>query len=117
MLRQAVINLLDNAIKYSPANSDIQVCVAASDAAATLEVSDSGPGIAPDRAARIFDRFYRAGEGSVVNRGGVGLGLSIAKWAVEANRGELTWQARPGGGTIFRITLPRQGDGAASTAA
>jgi heavy metal sensor kinase len=106
MLRQAVINLVDNAIKYSPANSDIQVCVSASDAAATLEVSDSGPGIAPDRAARIFDRFYRAGEGSVVNRAGVGLGLSIAKWAVEANRGELTWEARPGGGTIFRIAIP-----------
>lgn len=111
MLRQAVINLVDNAIKYSPSDGRIDVRVSASDAGATLEVSDAGPGIAPDRGARIFDRFYRAGpvqgaDAGAADRGGVGLGLSIAKWAIEANGGELMWQERPGGGTTFRLTLP-----------
>jgi heavy metal sensor kinase len=104
MLRQAVINLVDNAVKYSPADSEIQVRVCATDTRAALEVCDMGPGIPADPGARIFDRFYRGSAGA--NRNGVGLGLSIAKWAVEANRGELSWQARPGGGSIFRITLP-----------
>jgi heavy metal sensor kinase len=104
MLRQAVINLVDNAIKYSPADSEIQIRVAATGSQASLDVSDNGPGIAPERGARIFDRFYRAANG--VNRVGVGLGLSISKWAVEANRGELSWEDKAGGGSIFRITLP-----------
>jgi heavy metal sensor kinase len=104
MLRQAVINLVDNAIKYSPVESEIQVRVCASATHATLEVSDNGPGIDPERSARIFDRFYRGGyAGDCV---GIGLGLSIAKWAVEVNRGELTWEARAGGGSTFRIALP-----------
>jgi heavy metal sensor kinase len=104
MLRQALINLLDNAIKYSPAGSQIHVRVSASQAGATLEVCDTGPGIAPERSARIFDRFYRAPSGA--DRGGMGLGLSISKWAVEANRGQLSWEGRAGGGSVFRITLP-----------
>jgi len=99
-----VINLVDNAVKYSPPSAEIAVRVAPANRAAALEVCDHGPGIAADRAARIFDRFYRAAPG--LDRGGMGLGLSIAKCAVEANRGELTWQPRPGGGSIFRITLP-----------
>jgi heavy metal sensor kinase len=105
MLRQAVINLVDNAVKYSPSAAEIQVRVSASDSAAALEVCDNGPGIAPERAERIFDRFYRAASGT--DRGGMGLGLSIAKCAVEANRGELSWHPRPGGGSIFRVVLPR----------
>jgi signal transduction histidine kinase len=104
MLRQAVINLVDNAIKYSPADTEIHIRVAAAGSQASLDVSDNGPGIAPERGARIFDRFYRAANG--VNRVGVGLGLSISKWAVEANRGELSWEDRAGGGSTFRITLP-----------
>jgi two-component system sensor histidine kinase KdpD len=104
MLRQAVINLVDNAIKYSPVESEIDVRVCASATHTSLEVSDTGPGIDPERSARIFDRFYRgAYAGDCV---GIGLGLSIAKWAVEVNRGELTWEARAGGGSTFRIALP-----------
>jgi len=105
MLRQALINLVDNAIKYSPVDSQIEVRVGASATHASVEVIDAGPGIDPERSARIFDRFYRgAYAGDCV---GIGLGLSIAKWAVEVNRGELTWQARAGGGSTFRIALPR----------
>lgn len=103
MLRQAVISLVDNAIKYS--RDDIHVDVRVSDAQAILEVSDTGPGIDPERGAHIFDRFYRAEPDG--GRTGLGLGLSISKWAVEANRGTIGWAPRPGGGSIFHIALPR----------
>jgi heavy metal sensor kinase len=105
MLRQAVINLVDNAIKYSPRDSEIEVRVRAAHGCAALEVADRGPGIDPGGGSRIFDRFYR--ESSAGGHHGLGLGLSISKWVVEANRGELAWECGAGGGTTFRITLPR----------
>ena len=89
VLRQALVNLVDNAIKYSPADSEIAIRTFASDAEVVLEVSNAGAGIAPDRGARIFDRHYRAEAGGR----GAGLGLAIAKWAVEVNRGQLTLAA------------------------
>ena len=104
MLRQALINLVDNAIKYSPDGGHIRVRTSIGSTGATLEVVDSGPGIAPDRRNRIFDRFYRgapAAEGT-----GTGLGLSISKWAVEVNRGRLSWESSAAGGSIFRVILP-----------
>jgi signal transduction histidine kinase len=107
MLRQALINLVDNAIKYSPAGTDI--LVRAVDEAARehvmLEVCDRGPGIAPERSARIFERCYRISAGG--DSRGAGLGLSISKWAVEAHHGRLTCERREGGGSVFRIALPR----------
>ena len=107
VLRQAVINLVDNAIKFSPGGSEVRVRVAAPDARAVLEVRDAGPGIDPELGARIFDRFYQGSQDG--DRGGVGLGLSISKWAVEANRGELSWEPGGSGGSVFRIALPRAG--------
>jgi heavy metal sensor kinase len=104
VLRQALINLVDNAIKYSPAGSCIDIRVGARDGRAIVEVSDRGPGIAADRRSRIFDRFSRGVSDPAA--GGAGLGLSISKWAVEASRGELMWEGRDGGGSTFRITLP-----------
>jgi heavy metal sensor kinase len=104
VLRQALINLVDNAIKYSPNDGHIRVRTSIAATGASLEVIDSGPGIAPERRSRIFDRFYRgtpAGDGT-----GVGLGLSISKWAVEVNRGRLSWEGGPAGGSIFRVILP-----------
>ena len=113
VLRQALVNLVDNAIKYSPADSEIAIRTFASDAEVVLEVRNAGAGIAPDRGARIFDRHYRAEAGGR----GAGLGLAIAKWAVEVNRGQLTWQPWSGGGSIFRMTLPRANTGGAIRAA
>jgi heavy metal sensor kinase len=104
VLRQALINLVDNAIKYSPTGGYIRVRTSVAPTGASLEVIDSGPGIAPERRSRIFDRFYRgapAGDGT-----GAGLGLSISKWAVEVNRGRLSWEGGPAGGSIFRVILP-----------
>jgi heavy metal sensor kinase len=105
VLRQALVNLVDNAIKYSPADTEIAIRTFVSETDAVLEVRDAGAGIAPERGALIFDRHYRANAGGR----GAGLGLAIAKWAVEVNRGQLAWQPATGGGSVFRITLPRAG--------
>lgn len=109
MLRQALINLVDNAIKYTPVGGQIRIGVSASLTGAMLDVSDTGPGIAAERREQIFDRFYRAGRSRSGERGGAGLGLSIAKWAVEVNRGQLSLEEDNGGGSTFRITLPSAG--------
>jgi signal transduction histidine kinase len=105
VLRQSVINLVDNAIKHSPLGGGICVRVAETPGAALIDVSDSGPGIPTELQARIFDRFYRAASSRRDTRG-AGLGLAIAKWAVEANGGRLGLVKAGEGGSTFRITLP-----------
>jgi signal transduction histidine kinase len=116
VLRQSLINLVDNAIKYTPAGGSILIRVSESMAGPTIEVSDSGPGIAPDVRTRIFDRYYRAGKAVVDDIGGSGLGLAIAKWAVEANGGQLRLENSKGTGSTFRITLPHAGSAATRAA-
>jgi signal transduction histidine kinase len=108
VLRQALLNLVDNAIKYSPAGGRIAVKVSTShDGKAILDVTDTGPGIPAEMRPRVFDRFYRADRSrSRENGGGTGLGLSIARWAVEVNGGQLTLETSDGPGATFRITLP-----------
>ena len=107
VLRQALLNLIDNAIKYSPIGGTIDIRVAPSPEGICIDVSDTGPGIPADLRSRIFDRFYRVDKArSRENGGGTGLGLAIAKWAVEVNGGRLTLEpASPGAGSCFRITL------------
>jgi two-component system, OmpR family, sensor kinase len=108
VLRQALLNLVDNAIKYSPIGGRITVRVSRSaEGAAMLDVSDTGPGIPVEQQQRVFDRFYRVDRSrSRENGGGTGLGLSIARWAVEVNGGQLTLENRDEPGATFRITLP-----------
>jgi len=105
-LRQALINLVDNAIKYSPDERTIVLRVVRRDSEAVAEVADDGPGIEPSHLPRIFDRFYRVDEARSRAAGGAGLGLSIARWAVEANGGRLTVESSPGRGSVFSIVLP-----------
>ena len=104
VLRQAIVNLVDNAIKFTPKGGTINVRAAETEGRATLEVRDTGPGIPAERQPRMFERFDRGGrpDGS----GGVGLGLAIAKWAVEANLGQLCYEHPPGEGSIFRMSFP-----------
>lgn len=109
VLRQALINLVDNAIKYTPRGGRIGIHVATAAGQATLDVSDSGCGIPPELRERVFDRFYR-GRHPDAGEAGAGLGLAIAKWAVEANRGKLTYKPAESGGSLFRIRLPREGN-------
>jgi len=109
MLRQAVANLLDNAIKYTPVGGEISLRVNATDTGTILDVSDNGPGIPEEAQARIFDRFERGHAPNSPQEGaGVGLGLSISRKAVEANGGTLTLVPHAHGST-FRIHLPRDG--------
>jgi heavy metal sensor kinase len=105
VLRQAVINLVDNAIKYSPVGGQIQVRVAQTPKDALIDIVDSGPGIPAEARGRIFDRFYRVEDGGPTH--GAGLGLSIAKGAVEANGGRLTLETSGATGSTFRIAIPR----------
>jgi signal transduction histidine kinase len=72
----------------------------------TISVTDSGPGIAPEHADHIFDRFYRVVQGRSREAGGFGLGLAIAQWAVHAHRGEIGIASARGAGSTFRIVLP-----------
>ena len=104
VLRQALINLVDNAIKFSPVGGRIRIRVADTDGEGVIEVIDSGSGIDAAARKRIFDRFYRADSGE--DAPGTGLGLSIAKWAVEANGGHLTLEHSDAHGSTFRVTLP-----------
>lgn len=103
VLRQALINLVDNAIKFSGAGGRIRIRLAEEGGQAIVEVSDTGPGVPVDARERIFDRFFRA----TTNATGTGLGLSLARGAVEATGGRLTLESSGPSGSTFRITLPR----------
>ncbi|MBI2187050.1 MAG: HAMP domain-containing protein [Acidobacteria bacterium] len=103
-VRQALINLVDNAIKFSPAGGEIRIRVQETRDEAIVEVADSGAGIDSEARARIFDRFYRAADAETP---GAGLGLSIAKGAVEASGGRLRLAASGPSGSTFQIALPR----------
>ena len=105
-IRQALINLLDNAIKFSPVGGQITIRLSDVPSGAAIDVIDSGPGVAADARPRIFDRFYRA---DGIDASGTGLGLSIARGAVEATGGHLTLESTGPTGSTFRITLPGAG--------
>jgi heavy metal sensor kinase len=106
-LRQAMVNLLHNAVKYSPMGGSISVSVWKKADFIELQVADSGPGIPPEHQAKVFDRFYRVDQSRSRDAGGAGLGLAIAKWAVEAHGGEIRLCNVPESGCIFCIRLPQ----------
>jgi signal transduction histidine kinase len=104
-LEQALVNLLDNAVKYSDGEKHITVRVFRSVSHAVVEVSDRGIGISQPDQARIFERFYR-GSGSSINREGFGLGLAIVRELVAAHHGTIEVDSRRGIGSTFRVHLP-----------
>jgi heavy metal sensor kinase len=105
-LRQALVNVVHNAVKYSPRSGLIEVDIHPHGSWTTVEVRDSGPGIPEEHLVRVFDRFYRVDGSRSREAGGVGLGLAIAKWAIEAHGGRIVVSSPPGGGATFRIELP-----------
>jgi heavy metal sensor kinase len=117
VLRQALMNLVDNAIKYSPEGGSIEVHVAQSPDGVAIDVTDTGPGIPEELQPRIFDRFYRVDKARSRGNGGTGLGLAIAKWAVEVNGGHLTIEPSNGTGSRFRISLSSSSAAPAAAAA
>jgi len=106
VLREAITNVLDNAIKYGPAGSTVAIRVERLGELGVLAIADEGPGIPSEHRQRIFHRFFRVDEARSRDHGGAGLGLAIAKWAVDIHGGQITVDARPGGGSEFRILLP-----------
>jgi len=105
-LRQLALNLVSNAVKYTPAGGRVRVTLTDQDGWARLEVEDTGIGIAPADLPHIFDRFFRADEARARTEGGTGLGLAIARWTAEAHGGRLTVTSRPGEGSVFTVRLP-----------
>jgi two-component system sensor histidine kinase KdpD len=105
LVEQVVVNLLENALKYSPPGSPIEVSAEEGPGEVILSVADRGPGVAPAEEDRVFQKFYQAPGHR--QAGGVGLGLAICRAVAEAHRGRVWVEAREGGGAVFHLALPR----------
>jgi two-component system OmpR family sensor kinase len=115
-IRQMLLNLVTNAVKYTPDGGEITLGLSDQGDTVTLTVGDTGIGIAAGDLQHIFDRFWRAdpSRSRVDESPGTGLGLAITKWVAEAHGGSISVQSRPGRGTLFTVTLPRLPDDAAT---
>jgi signal transduction histidine kinase len=105
-LKQVLVALLDNALKYTPYEGSILLSLTADERNAILKVSDSGIGISPDDAPHIFERFYRADRARSRDRGGSGLGLAIVQSIVQGHDGTIEVESIPGKGSTFTLRLP-----------
>ncbi|MEX2188205.1 MAG: ATP-binding protein [Pirellulales bacterium] len=107
LLEQAVVNLLDNAIKYSGADSEVAISTRSTDCEVLISVTDHGAGIDAEHLPRLFERFYRVDKARSRKLGGTGLGLAIVKHIVSAHRGRVAVDSKPGVGSTFTIHLPK----------
>jgi heavy metal sensor kinase len=105
LLRLALLNLTQNAIRYSPAGKPIALRAFRRDGAVVIEVADEGYGIAAEHHQKIFERFYRVDKARSRAEGGAGLGLAIVKWSVERMGGSVDLRSEPGRGSTFRLRL------------
>lgn len=105
-LHRLFLILIDNAAKYTPPGGSVTVALRQENSSAIAEIRDTGIGVSAEDLPHIFDRFYRADKARSREFGGVGLGLSIARWVAEAHRGTIEVQSTPGAGSVFRIRLP-----------
>jgi len=110
-MRQVFANLLDNAIKYTPAGGRVELEVAPTEAGALFYVTDDGPGIAPQHLSRLFERFYRVDKARSRELGGTGLGLSIVRHLAESMGASVSVESEPGRGSRFTVTIPGRGAG------
>jgi heavy metal sensor kinase len=108
LLRRMVTILLDNAIKYTPESGSILISLTTSGNLIQLAVRDTGIGIPAEALPKIFDRFYRIDQSRSEDEGSSGLGLSIAKWVVEAHQSAITVDSAPGKGSTFTVSMPLQ---------
>ncbi|MBI2955530.1 MAG: ATP-binding protein, partial [Chloroflexi bacterium] len=102
---QVLSNLIENAIKYTPSNTEIEITARLSDSKIRVDVADRGPGIAPSALPHMFQPFYRANSQGPRPKG-TGLGLAVAKGLVEAHGGRIWAENRSGGGSRFSFELP-----------
>jgi signal transduction histidine kinase len=105
-LKQLFLNLVDNAIKYTPAGGEVFMSLSKKDGMALVEIQDNGVGIPVEDLPRIFDRFYRVDKARTRNPGGSGLGLSIARWIAVAHGGNIYVESSVGKGSTFSVSLP-----------
>jgi signal transduction histidine kinase len=113
-MRELILNLVENAVKYTPRGGSVRVQLGVAGGRVLLSVADTGIGVAPGDLAHIFDRFWRADAARTRTgeRSGTGLGLAICKWIAEAHGGSIEVQSRPGRGTTFTVMLPAHGPAA-----
>jgi two-component system sensor histidine kinase KdpD len=103
LIQEVLVNLIDNALKYSPVASELEVLASAIGGMVRVSVCDRGPGLAPDETERVFEKFYRGkAQGHTA---GVGLGLAICKGIIEAHGGKILAENRDGGGAVFHVDL------------
>jgi two-component system OmpR family sensor kinase len=107
LLRRMTLNLLDNAIRYTPPGGKVMAELETHAGGVRIRISDTGIGIGAEAAAHVFERFFRADKARSRGNGGFGLGLAIVKWIAESHRGGVELASRPGAGSTFTVTLPR----------
>jgi signal transduction histidine kinase len=105
-VHQVLFNLLDNAVRFTSPGGRVTVTASRHDGSVDVEVSDTGPGIAPEHLPRLFERFYRADGSRSRDDGGTGIGLAIARSVIEAHGGRIWAESRPGHGATFTFELP-----------
>ena len=105
-IEQVLTNLIENAVRYTPSDSPVDVSVQIDGDQMVISVGDRGSGIPPADLERVFDKFYRVSGRSSVRPTGSGLGLAVSKGLVEAHGGRIWAENREGGGAVFRFTLP-----------
>jgi signal transduction histidine kinase len=105
-LRQVLLNLMDNAVKYNQEDGSVTFTLQVQGDSAELSIRNTGPGIAPELASQLFDPFFRGDAAHNRTVDGCGLGLAIARWIVTAHHGTLTIASQPGGMTVATLQLP-----------
>src|SRR5262249_17348153 len=105
-IERIILNLVDNAIKFTRPGGHVDVRVSQQDHKSTLEVRDNGIGMPADALPHIFERFYRVDASRTNRADGAGLGLSLVKWAVDQHHGSVDVQSNPGEGSTFRVVFP-----------
>jgi len=106
LLKQLILNLVDNAIKYSPGGGEVTVSLFEQGDLAEIVVADQGPGIPADQLTKIFERFYRVANNQSRTVGGAGIGLAISRWIAQVHGGDIRVESDVGIGSRFVVTLP-----------
>ncbi|MDL1899082.1 HAMP domain-containing histidine kinase, partial [Anaerolineae bacterium CFX7] len=114
MLDLILGNILSNAIKFSPPNTQVRVAAEGDAEVVTLSVQDQGQGLTPEQAARVFEPFYQVSDSLTRSQGGIGLGLTLTREMVRAHGGKIWVESRLNRGSAFYVVLPRQAQGAKS---